>query len=156
MQIKDLSIYIPAHEIVSREVKSKEDIERVVSEGEKIFELLKKEFKYNHNSFAIAHSQITKDNPLRFFVTLQEVYVNPRIIKHTSQAVPKTEGCLTFRWKGTNMVNRFYRVIVEFQTINDDNTLSEVQTRELKGLEAQIWQHEIDHMEGNYIFKDEK
>mgnify|MGYP000922329826 FL=1 len=112
--------------------------------------------------FAVAHPQIDKKDPLRFFVTKdKEIIINPEITNHTKVAVDRLEGCLSFPMNNPITVKRFNKIEATFQTIKPDDLnkkmiLSDKIKISLNGVEAQIFQHEIDHFEGKYIFKTKK
>lgn len=108
-------------------------------------------------AYAIAHSQVNSSDPLRFFVTREEIIVNPKIIRHTNYKHRKTEGCMSFPFtESLAPTQRYNKMTVEYQTVEErggEMHLSEIKTRELHGLEAQIWQHEIDHFNCKYIYR---
>lgn len=69
--------------------------------------------------------------------------VDPKVIKKVGDLVECDEGCLT--WPGKTIVaNRYPEIKVEFYTIKGI-----IHTRHVKNLfEAQVWQHEINHLNG--------
>jgi peptide deformylase len=71
-----------------------------------------------------------------------KIYINPRIVKTYGDKQPRTEGCLTWPQKKV-LATRYLRIDVEWW--NQDGTKEET---ELKGWEAQVWQHEQDHLDG--------
>lgn len=67
---------------------------------------------------------------------------NPQIISYLKAKTIKEEYCLT--WKGEKLfAERYYSVCVVYYDIN----CKRVQ-KEYNGFEAQVWQHEIDHLNG--------
>jgi len=70
------------------------------------------------------------------------VFVNPRIIKTSKDSDWMVEGCLSLRWL-YGSVERKKKV-----TIEAVDEKGEKFTRGASGLLAQIFQHEIDHLEG--------
>ena len=70
------------------------------------------------------------------------VFINPKIIKMARRKVWMEEGCLSVRWLYGN-VQRADRATVE--ALDADGKLF---TRGAGGLLAQIFQHEIDHLDG--------
>jgi peptide deformylase len=70
------------------------------------------------------------------------VYINPKIIKRSRDKKNMEEGCLSCRW-WYGKVKRSTRVTVEAH-----DELGEEFTIEGRGLIAQIFQHEIDHLDG--------
>lgn len=150
--IKIEDFYIPPHDVKSREV-NQEDVDRMVEDGQLMYELCLAPVGMYKSAYAIAHSQITKDDPLRFFVTRkQELIVNPVITRHSSTKQGKSEGCMTFYNNTPALVPRWHRIEVEFQTIDENGNLTEKMKWKCKGIEAQMVQHEIDHFNAVYIY----
>lgn len=75
------------------------------------------------------------------------IFINPRIVKSSRRRVAMDEGCLSVRGK-YGYVERHDRVTVEAQ----DETGKKF-TRGGGGLLAQIFQHEIGHLDG-HLFVD--
>ena len=68
--------------------------------------------------------------------------LNPKIVGTAGQKLPQIEYCLTWpRYK--ILVERFFVVNVEWYDINGEKHVTGH-----KGFEAQLWQHEICHLEG--------
>jgi peptide deformylase len=70
------------------------------------------------------------------------VYINPEIIKRSRDKKNMEEGCLSCRW-WYGKTKRSTRVVVRAY-----DELGKEFTQEGKGLIAQIFQHEIDHLDG--------
>jgi len=70
------------------------------------------------------------------------VFINPVIIKQSKKKESMPEGCLSVRWKYGD-VRRSIRATVEAY-----NEKGEKFTRGASGLLAQIFQHEVDHLDG--------
>jgi len=69
--------------------------------------------------------------------------IDPHIDKYLGLKQIKAEGCLT--WKGRVIVaERYEGVLVDFFDMNGIHRQAEV----YKGFDAQIWQHEINHLNG--------
>ena len=144
------SKYVAPHSKISVEV-SDEHIPFLMTEAKKMCAMCFEPSGIHRSAEAIAHSQINDEKPLRFFVTRHEgVIINPKINRHTNAIMLKTEGCMSFPDRQAVPVERFYKIEAEYQTI-DDGKLTEKRNIKLKGLESQIWQHEIDHMNGKYV-----
>ena len=142
--------YVEPHHKISIEV-TQEQIPVVMTEAQKMYSMCFEPSGIHRSAEAIAHSQINDEKPLRLFVTRHGgVIINPKINRHTNAIMLKTEGCMSFPDKQPVPVERFYKIEAEYQTI-DDGKLTEKRNIKLKGLEAQIWQHEIDHMNGKYV-----
>jgi len=70
------------------------------------------------------------------------IFINPKIIKKSRDKKEVEEGCLSVRWL-YGKVRRSTRV-----TLQALNEKGEVIERGASGLLAQIFQHEVDHLEG--------
>jgi len=76
-----------------------------------------------------------------------EVYINPEIVKTSRKRAPGDEGCLSVRGVyGTT--NRHERVTISARHFNGSRFM-----RGAGGLIAQIFQHEMDHLNG-ILFTD--
>ena len=156
---------IDKHETISRLVTT-EDIPVVVKEADKIAELLFKPMGMYKSFFAIAHPQIEKDHPLRFFVlsTIDVdiecdkimVVINPIITKHTNGTVDSQEGCATFNKLPMVTVQRWNKCTAEYSLLLFDKNkkpfISKRITLNLTGKLARIFQHETDHLNAKYIY----
>ncbi len=77
----------------------------------------------------------------------EQIYINPKITKSSKRQIDMHEGCLSVRdWYG--MVKRSDKVNVEAYDENGEKF-----QRGASGLLAQIFQHEIDHLNGS-LFVD--
>lgn len=70
------------------------------------------------------------------------IFINPEIIKISKEKQESEEGCLSVRWK-YGMTKRAKKVTIKFYDENGKHT-----TRGVSGLLAQVFQHEIDHLDG--------
>lgn len=122
-------------------------------------------------TYALAHAQVSK-TPLTFFVLnfylplikdqcagiLPPLIINPQIVRHNSVAQLKDEGCASFPIHPMIKTPRYHKGEVSFESAisvsmeserwDDLPTFNHVP---LRGLLFQIFQHEIDHMDGKYI-----
>jgi peptide deformylase len=80
--------------------------------------------------------------------TKELVFINPKIIKTSSKKVVLDEGCLSVRWI-YGQIKRAEKVTVEAYDEKGHKF-----TRNGSGLMAQIFQHEIDHLNG-ILFTDQ-
>jgi peptide deformylase len=72
-----------------------------------------------------------------------KLIINPKIDKYFGMIEPKLEGCLT--WVGKSILADRYRAInVSYDDIDGNHHINVL----LKGFEAQIFQHEINHLNG--------
>ena len=76
------------------------------------------------------------------------VYINPRITKLSANTIICDEGCLSVRWK-YGKIRRAEKAAIE---ACDENGLKF--SRGASGILAEIFQHEIDHLDG-ILFTDE-
>lgn len=118
--------------------------------------------------YALAHSQIEAKRPLRFFVLNlsnsglkmelekynfpDDLVLNPEIFDHVKTESEKSEGCLSFVGMPNATVNRWQKIRVRFQTIDHEGNQLISHELNCSGKLAQIFQHEIDHMDAKYIW----
>lgn len=71
-----------------------------------------------------------------------DIVIDPQIISYIGKPVIKTEGCLT--WLGKSFeVERYPEIKVRYY-----NLKGEMFQKNITGFEAQVWQHEYDHLCG--------
>jgi peptide deformylase len=132
-------------------------IEIVSSETKKILAQMKESLDKEEDGVAIAAPQIGYTK--RIFVVSEKVfrinerevakdksqdlvYINPKITSLSREKELMNEGCLSVRWK-YGKVKRSKKVSVEAYDENGKKF-----KRGASGLLAQIFQHEIDHLDG--------
>jgi len=143
---------VKPHSKISRRVQNA-DIIRVQREAKIMLQLCTLPIGIHEGGIAIAHPQIDKQDPLRFFVTKNdEVVINPVIIRQTKFKVPTQEGCLSFPMFKPGWTSRSHKVEIEYQEITKEGVLSDVKVAKLKGLQAHMVQHEIEHFDGKYVY----
>lgn len=146
---------VAPHGTVSREV-TQDDVEYVLSEGQVLADLCYVSNGLYQTAFAMAHPQIEANKPLRFFVLANGMIVcNPRITRHTRHPVDSVEGCMSAPHRDKNKIQRYHKIEVEFQTIDNDKKLTDVVSDSLAGTQAKVWQHEISHLNGHYCFDED-
>jgi len=159
MDKKLVNKYVKPHEKISRDVTN-DDIKRVKADAKIMHKLCFTPVGNYRGGKAVAHQQICKNDPLRFFVNKEnEIVINPVIIRHTKVTIKSNEGCLSFPTLRQIDVDRWHKCEVEVQTLTDDGKLSEKVVVKLSGTDSFIVQHEIGHFECEYIFnikEDEK
>jgi peptide deformylase len=106
-------------------------------------------FMYDNNGIGIAANQVGV--PYRIFAMRGQpenfVCINPRIVHFSEQQILLEEGCLTF----PNLyvkIKRPQQIRVRFNTPNGD-----VMTKQFVGMTARIFQHELDHLNGELFFR---
>ncbi len=73
-----------------------------------------------------------------------QVYLNARIVKYSKKTQEDWEGCLSIPgYRG--LVPRSYSVTFEALTLGGNKV-----RKTLKGFEARVLQHEVDHLNGNF------
>lgn len=103
-----------------------------------------------HNCVGLAANQVNLDGERimkRFFAIkfghFWDVIIGPEIIDYIGTEEIKQEGCLT--WIGRKLVaRRFDKICVNYASLGGEI----VRDRIIQGLEAQIWQHEYNHLCG--------
>lgn len=146
--LREISKSVPLEKINSPEIKS-------------IISRMAKAVSSQKDGVAIAAPQIGES--LRIFLVRGEllkqadkdykgdgldlVFINPEIIKYSKDKKKVEEGCLSVRWI-YGKVRRCTRI-----TLRAYNEKGEKIERGAKGLLAQIFQHEMDHLEGR-LFVD--
>lgn len=120
--------------------------------GEKLKEIIEKMKTALHgedDGVAIAAPQI--DVPLRIFIVSKKVltkstedmvFINPVITKLGKKKEPMSEGCLSVRWKYGLVKRATTATVKALNEKGNEFVLSG------KGLLAQIFQHETDHLNG--------
>ncbi len=138
----------PALTKIAREIE-KEEIGSL--KLNKIIDLMKEELASQDDGVAIAAPQVGES--IRMFVVsptafhkntkhFQTVYINPKILKSSKEKDFMLEGCLSVRWL-YGEVERAKQIMIESL---DEHGKRHV--RGASGLMSQIFQHEIDHLEG--------
>lgn len=93
----------------------------------------------------VPNPEIDENQPSTTAYALQEVMYNPKIVSHSIQeaAMEGGEGCLSVDREVPGYVVRHARVTVEYVDKN-----GETHRIKLKGFNAIVVQHEIDHING--------
>lgn len=144
--------YVKPHHKISREVKNS-DLKRVLVEAHVLYNLCYCQIGLYSGGEAVAHPQIDDKDPLRFFVTKnKKIVINPEILRHSNYEVDREEGCLSFPDRKMIMVKRWQKCDVRYYTIEKDGDTLIVVNEKLSGKEAQIFQHECQHLGGMSIF----
>ena len=130
---------VPLEDIMSKKVKG-------------VIERMRKAVHAEEDGVAIAAPQIGEG--LRIFLVNGEmfgsedmVFINPEIIKASQKKKIMEEGCLSVRWLYGEVLRS------EKITIKAYDEKGRVFTRGASGLLAQVFQHEIDHLNG-ILFTD--
>ncbi len=153
---------VAPHDKVSRLVTDA-DIERVVKEAQVLHAICFEQNGLYKGAYAMHHSQIDSEDPMKLFVTWdRSIVINPTIIRHSNYTKDSKEACMSFPMDPEIIVPRYQKIEVEFVTVMSDPDnegkfkLSSPQTLSLTGPQAFIYQHEIDHGEGKLIYPIKK
>lgn len=165
---KEIKLVTP-HKLKSKPVE-KEDLEKIFDLSEGMCLFFHKKIGYYSGHYAIAHPQVDNEKPLRFFVLNtqaeamkefaergESVIINPVILRHSNYTIKKKEGCMSFANMPMKEVDRWQKCEVDYNVLGfDDNKnpiMSKRVKRQLTGLQAEIFQHEIDHLDAKYIYE---
>lgn len=133
------------------EAVTQENLQRVKQDAKEMIRLCFKRHGRHNKAFAIAHPQVSA-KPLAFFVTqIGNVYVNPTITERDGMVALRSEGCMTFPDRDNTIVPRHYMVKVKYQTVESVET-GEWHEQTFRDIQAQIMQHEIDHLNGIHVY----
>lgn len=147
-----LSYYVRPHKKLSRIVRP-EDMERVLSDSNILFNLCFIQHGAYPAALAMAHPQIDNKDPLRFFVTADKrIIINPLITDHTQVAVQLVEACMSFPTLAPIKVDRYHKITASYTEINAAGEKIERKDVKMSGREAQMFQHEQDHFNCHYIY----
>lgn len=153
---------VPPHTKVSRLV-TEADVERVVKEAKILHAICFEQLGLYPGAFAMAEPQINNKDPLRFYVTAdKKIVINPTIIRHSNYTVDSKEGCYSFPGKEQVVIQRWQKCEMNYVTImvdEKDSTkfkLSSIIEESLSGKNSFIAQHEINHLDGIYIYDKTK
>lgn len=154
-------LYVEPHKVKSRWVVAA-DLPRIISDGRDMAMMCSVPKGIHRSALAIAHPQITDKDPLRFFMFPDgKAIINPVIINHTKAHCEKEqEGCMSYAGsRPKTLVPRFNKVIVMYQTLGvrrgeKEPSLTPPMTEDFGGEMAHIFQHEISHFHGVYVYDD--
>jgi peptide deformylase len=140
---------VQPHRVISRKV-TVEDMPRVLELASE----MKRWMKYKGGCVGLAHAQFDDKDPLAFFVTENEIVINPEITATSDKMIPSREGCMTFPKKDRIMHDRHLSIIVEHNKFKNGRLHRNSKT--VFGFDAVIYQHEIDHINGVYCYDVEE
>ena len=153
-----MQIILP-HKNISKKVESWGEIKGAVKG---IKELMKKKDFVGKwkDAFSIHHSQVSED-PYNFFIPhanlvkeksfRSDVIINPVILEASKKDLQYCrEACMSYAQEKTKKLKRYCKIRVRYQIKRwyGFQTVEE----EVEKLVAQIFQHEIDHSKGIYIY----
>ena len=143
---------IPPHNVVSLECKL-EDIDQIYKDSVDMLRMCHERRGRMGGAFAISHPQIERTDPLRFFVYKNgRIICNPKITRHTKTTVDSEEFCYTFFYmEKPGKVQRWNVIEVLYQELINDKFVAKKE--KITGKEARVWQHELDHLDGVYVYE---
>lgn len=146
---------IPPHTKHSREA-TVEDIPRIIADAQVLMDLCYVRNGLYGGAYAMSHPQIDDTDPLRFFVDSKgKLIINPKIIRHTNVPVDSEEGCVTYSNREQITVQRYHKIDIECVSLNEEqNAFTPVLVLSLSGREAKIFQHELAHFNGKYVYDE--
>jgi len=136
---------VPPHRKVSREV-TLEDMPRVLEARDAMHAWMMSKY----SCVGLAHPQIDDTDPLAFFITHDELIINPKIISRSPLMKTGSEGCMTYPERDQINKSRHVAIVVEYQVYKHDKL--KTKTKNVNGFQAVIYQHEIDHLNGVYCY----
>lgn len=144
---------VPNHSTVSTVVEPL-DMMDVRNDSVEMHRVMKGLHSAGFPSYALSHCQINNTRPLRYFTMNPNVdgwpgpylILNPSFEGVGSKKLMK-EKCLSFPNKPPVDVYRYYKIHVTFYDELWNKTVTN-----LKGIHAQIFQHEIQHFDGKSIY----
>lgn len=157
-------MYVKPHTKPARRVKE-EDLERVLEEAPIMHEMCMVGRGEFSTAFAIAHTQINDEDPLRYFVNSDgQIFINPVIVEKGHEIHQLQEGCMSYPEEPFKTIIRFKEVTVKYRTIGhkvDPKTGEDLKqyymTKEVRTVfkeqDAQIMQHECQHLNGSDIYQ---
>lgn len=149
---KEDIVIVPPHRTVSRPVTI-EDRERVEREGE----AMRAWMMAQYSCVGLAHPQITDQDPLRFFVALEEptrIICNPKIVVFSSVKKQSKEGCMTYPNTEHVWHDRHVAITVEYEIFKGKKLVKK--RKQINGFLAIVYQHEIDHLNAKYCYDEGK
>lgn len=130
---------------ISERVLPKENLDKIISGMRRLCE--EPLGKKTGGAIALAHCQVDHEAPKRFFVYADgRAVINPEILSR-EDSFWHTEGCMSFPYRDDKKIRRYRKISVKYFDENGNEL-----TREVEGLEACVFQHEIDHMNGTSIY----
>jgi peptide deformylase len=105
--------------------------------------------------YALAHPQVCEDRPLRLFVAREgklsgTVFINPEIVWGEVE-YPAQESCLSFPTMPPVIVRRYKKCLCRWFDI-----YGQEHKTEFWDVQAEIFQHEVEHLEGKNIYNWDK
>lgn len=124
-----------------------EDVEDLILLEGMLRAELRQTWATSNRGVAIASNQVLHAPQLRAYYYMDELVVNPEFIG-VGQAIYKVEGCLSHQ--SQHLVLRHNRGLLKYTVVKEGKFVR--RKRKLQGLDAQVAQHEIEHLDGMGIW----
>jgi peptide deformylase len=146
--LRKIAQHVPIEKINSPQIQNliKEMIEAMHSQKDGIA-LAAPQIGESLRIFVVDGSLLKQADPSYTGEPIDLVFVNPEIKRQSKEKVEVEEGCLSVRWL-YGLIKRSTKV-----TIKAYDEKAKPVNRGASGLLAQIFQHEVDHLEGK-LFTD--
>lgn len=140
---RELVVFSDKHPML-RERMPELDVSQISSyEIQNIIKCMKKTM-VGHNGIGLSANQC--GIKLRLFTIgtqdFQTVCINPRIADKEGEPIKMREGCLSFPGLFLN-IPRYQKILAEYENENGQTV-----STWMEGITAQVYQHELDHMNG--------
>ena len=130
-------------------IETYKDIETFLKEDRKLLEKFISFSMHQHNCAGLASNQVSVDGEriMEPFFTIKDrngwdIIIHPKILKYKGKKKKLFERCLT--WRGMDIeAERYPELFVIYF-----NLKGEVISKKIIDYEAQIWQHECNHLRG--------
>jgi len=113
--------------------------------------------------YAVAQPQVS-EKPLRYFVLNPkwkelvkayegDIIVNPQLLsKDKLSKIKSKEGCLSWPFRPIKSAKRFSQIEAKYVIIDNKGRIKIIEKKDLEGLAAIVFQHELDHLNGKSIW----
>lgn len=140
---RELDVFSDRHPMLRKRMPELEVSRISLSEIQNIIECMKRTM-VSHNGIGLSANQCGIE--LRIFVIgtkdFQTVCINPRIADKEGEPIKMREGCLSFPGLFLT-IPRYNKILAEYE-----NEKGETISTWMEGITAQVYQHELDHMNG--------
>lgn len=142
-----LKVIVLPHRKQAEAVGAFKEIKKEVAEIKDFMQRINQHGYFGRKGLAIAQPQVNAEAPKCYFVTSNlKVFINPKITEKENP-IESRECCLSYPHRGEKKVRRYSKITVQYQ---DEKMKPHTETFE--GLDAFIFQHEISHLNGKYIY----
>lgn len=139
---------VPVHRKASRKVEAK-DMQKVLQ----IAEDMRAWMMQRHSCSGLAHCQVDETDPMAFFITENELIINPHIIWHSPGMIESKEGCMTYPDREWINHSRHKSIIIGYEIFKNKKFIKK--DKQVMGFDAIVYQHEIDHINAKYCYDNE-